>query len=206
MPTLAVKINDLTPEHIKILEYFNLPKKTINLESLLLLKAILSLKANGTAILVTSAGFLFTSTAVEKDVRKLIANKYLQAVIQLPNMYYGTNVSVVALVLTKEKTTDNVMFIDISTNNYFNFVDKSNRTVTNLTDAGITKVKEIYQNSEVIEGISKMVSVNEIKKFDYLLSPSKYIEVKSERKTMSNDEIDKQLNVLYERLGKTINY
>lgn len=208
IPSIGVKSEVSESIYNGILKPFDLPanlkNKHINLDLILLLKSLLALKNNGSTIMAITPNFLFSNTLIDKKIRKLIVKDYLKAVIQLPNLYYGTGISTVILVLTKKKKTDKVLFIDASTNEYFNFSDKSNKSISNLTETGIDKIKEIFENKKSIEGISYLATKEEIESNDFLLTMSKYIKVKSNRIKVSNKEIDKRLKKLYSDLKEIL--
>ena len=104
------------------------------------------------------------------------------------------------LILEKQKQADNVLFVDASTNEYFRFFDKPVRPIANLTESGIAKIKEIYQERRSEEGVSNIVTTEEIEENEFLLTLVKYIKVKSKKKIISNKEIDKRLKKLYSEL------
>lgn len=204
MPPIGVRSKVSNSIYDGVLKSFNLPAnlkdKHINVDVVVLLKTLMALKNNGSAIITITPNFLFSNTVVDREIRRLLVKDYLRAVIQLPNLYYGTGISTVILVLTKKKKTDKVLFIDASTNEYFSFSDKSNKSISNLTAAGIAEIKEIYQSEKSIEGISHLATTEEIENNDFLLTLAKYIKVKSNRTIVSNEEIDKRLKELYSEL------
>lgn len=204
MPPLGVKIKDIKPYHAIILKAFELPKKSVDMVTLAIFKSIMALKDDGISVVFSAPNFLWSNAVVEREARKMLANRYLKAVILLPALCYGTSIPVVALVIAKERPEESVTFIDASTNNFFDFIDNSNRAVTQLTDAGIAKIKEIYLNGLNVEGVSQVVSIRDIESNDYLLTHPRYIKVKNKRESISNDEIDRRLNELYAKLKEYI--
>ena len=200
MPPFGARVREFSASSIDILEKFNLPQKQLNIDTLILLKALAALRKDGTVVMTVTPNFLFSNTVMDKEIRKLIVKNNLKAVIQLPNLYYGTGISTVILVLSKHRQTNTVLFVDAGTNEYFPFFDKTSRPISNLTETGIAKIKELYQDAKSEEGVSCVATTEEIEKNDFLLTLVKYIKVKINRETISNEEIDKRLKELYREL------
>lgn len=197
MPPFGVRVREFSTASVNILEKFNLPQKQLNTDTLILLKALASLRKDGTVVMTITPNFLFSNTVMDKEIRKLIVKNHLKAVIQLPNLYYGTGISTVVFVLAKQRQTNTVLFVDAATNEYFSFFDKTSKSVSNLTETGIAKIKELYQEAKSEEGVSYVATTEEIEKKDFLLTLAKYIKVASNREIISNKEIDKRLKELY---------
>ena len=128
----------------------------------------------------------------------------MNTVIQLPNLYYGSGIATIVLILEKNKQTDEVLFVDASTNDHFPFFNKSSKSATNLTESGIDKIKEIYEERKVEEGISNVATTKIIEENDFLLTLVKYVKVKNERKVISNKDIDQRLRELYKELKEIL--
>lgn len=204
MPPLGVRVKEFSPASIKLLDKFCLPKKPLKMDSLILLKAITALKERGTAIISVTPNFLSSIAVMDKAVRKLIVEKYLKAVIQLPNLYYGTGVLPILLVIEKSRQTNDVLFINAETNEFFDFFGKSYGPVANLTREGIVKIKELYQTKKSEEGISYVATTETIKENNFLLTLAKYVKVKRKREVISNQEIDIRLRELYSELKEIL--
>ena len=201
LPPLGLKVRELSCNQEALLQAYDLPVKPANLEVLIALQGIKSLKENGKMIMAITPNMLFSATTVEKKFRELIANHYLSAVIALPSLYYGTNVATTLIVLEKNRNKDNVIFIDASRNDYFSFVNKDKNI---LSYESIAKLVELVRNKQTVEGLSYTCGIDEIQKNDCSLSPTRYVEVKRERVTLSNEEIDKRLCQLYAEIKQMI--
>ena len=80
-----------------------------------LLHGFYHLKNTGTMAIVLPHGVLFRGAAEGKIRKKLLENGSIDAVIGLPaNLFYSTSIPTVIVVLKKDKTDRNVMFIDAS--------------------------------------------------------------------------------------------
>ena len=199
-----MRVKEFSSASTDIMDKFNLPRKPINMDMLILLKSLMALKSDGIAIVTVTPNFLFSNTSIDKKIRKEIVKNNLNTVIQLPNLYYGSGIATIVLILEKNKRTDDVLFVDASTNEYFPFFDKSSKPVTNLMESGIDKIKEIYEERSVEEGVSNVATIKAIEENDFLLTLVKYVKIKSKRKVISNKDIDKRLRELYKELKEIL--
>lgn len=203
IPPLGIKIKNLNSNH-EIISIFGLPVRQISIEALTILKAISSLKDDGTAVITVSQSFLFSNNIMEREVRNLLVDNYLHTIMFLPSLYYGTNSATILLVLKKANKNNNILFIDASNNNYFNFSKKVSKPITELSDEAINKISKIYNNRQIIEGISNVVNISTIQENKYIFSLSKYIKTSEKNEFISNSEIDKRLNILYKQAENII--
>jgi len=44
-----------------------------------------------------------------------------------------------------------------------------------LTEENISKIEDVYRNWQELEGFSKIISIDEVARNDYNLSPSRYV-------------------------------
>lgn len=154
------------------------------------------LASNGTAAIVCFPGIFYRSGAEQKIRKYLIDNNFVDAIIQLPeNLFYGTSISTNILVLKKSKKDNKVLFVDAS---------KECLKVTNnnkLTPENVENILNFYSEFKDVEYVCKTVSQEEIKKQDYNLSVSTYVEKEDTR-----EKIDiKALNAEIDRIVKREN-
>ena len=132
------------------------------------------LSPTGTAAIVEFPGILYrTNEKGEPGIRKyLIENNYIDTIIQLPaNLFFGPTIATCILVLKKNKKDNSILFIDAS--NEFVKNGKKNK----LTDENISNILKYYKLRTNIDGISKLVSINDILTDEtYNLSVSTYVE------------------------------
>lgn len=182
----------------KIIEDKNLSSSYLAVE-----KAVNMLKENGTAVVVVPGSTLFGMNKPQVEQRKnILNNKWLKAVIALPPCFYGAGVGVNLLVISKTEN-ENVLFVNAVTNNIFTFSVKEKRTNT-LTEEGIAKIAEIIENGEVINGISRFCSIEEIANMNYDLTPARYVNeiiVDEAEEAITLKDIDAELAELYKKLG-----
>ncbi|MGI3135975.1 MAG: type I restriction-modification system subunit M [Candidatus Phytoplasma vitis] len=143
------------------------------------------LKEDGICAVVLPHGVLFRGKA-EALIRKyILEQKYLDAVIGLPeNIFYGMDHTTCILIFRKCQTNNNILFIDAS-KEYI-----TQRTKNILSEKNIDNILQTYLKRENIANISFKASMEDIKKNDYILSINYYI--KTETKTEEIDIISVQ--------------
>lgn len=149
------------------------------------------LSAEGTAAIVEFPGVLYRGGAEGKIRDYLVRNNFVEAVIQLPaDLFFGTTIATCIIVLKKNKTASDVLFIDAS--DQFERRDSKNK----LMPANIDRIMGAISSRVEEEHFSKLVSNDEILANDANLSVSSYVEKPDER-----EEIDiKALNAEIARI------
>lgn len=124
-----------------------------------------------TQALILPHGVLFRGSA-EGTIRKhLLENNYLDAVIGLPaNLFLNTAIPTVALVLKKNKTTNDVLFIDASKE----FEKGKNQNT--LTADNIDKIIKTYNDRKDVDKYAHIATLDEIKENDYNLNIPRYVD------------------------------
>lgn len=153
-------------------------------------------------------GVLTTSQVDEAAIRKnLLEANLIEAVIAIPdNMFVSTSIPTCVLIFNKNKTTARVAMIDLKTKAETEI--REQRGQFGVQNARVYKkkfnvlpkdtadfVKEIIKEQQDITDVSKSVTIEEIRKQEYNLSPARYIEHASEEvQHRSFDDIAKDLN------------
>jgi type I restriction enzyme M protein len=108
----------------------------------------------------------------ERDIRKEFVDRDLvEAVLLMPeNLFFNTTAPGIILVINKSKKNQNQILL-INASKLF----AKGRPKNYLTHEAIKQVSDIYHNWKELEGISKVVSKEEIVRNDYNLSPSRYV-------------------------------
>jgi type I restriction enzyme M protein len=149
-----------------------------------------SLKENGKIAVVLDTGSVSIGSGnvgsnKERDIRKkFVDNDLIEAVILLPeNLFYNTTAPGVIIVINKNKEHKNQILLINASSLY-----EKERPKNRLTDEGIEQVYEIYKNWEEREGLSKIVSKEEVARNDYNLSPSRYVAINGEEDILDLNE------------------
>lgn len=150
-------------------------------------------KINDKAAFILPKGFLTSSEKSESALRKeFIEKNLISAIITLPNdMFESTLISTCIVLFDKKKQTKHIEMIDAR-----NCADKEirkqkgqcggashenriyNKTINNLSDEQIQRAVKAVEKRSNEDGYCKSVSVEEIKKENFSLLPSTYIEFK----------------------------
>ena len=136
-----------------------------------LLHDLYHLKPDGIMNIVLPHGVLFRG-GEEGEIRKnLIENNKIDAIIGLPsNIFFGTGIPTIVMVLKQKRTNDDVLIIDASKG--FIKEGKNNK----LRDSDIKKIVDTFKNRLSIDKYSKVVSRDEIRQNDYNLNIPRYVD------------------------------
>ena len=149
---------------------FGIPPKTKG-DYAFILHMLASLNENGRMAVVMPHGVLFRGSSEGKIRQQILENNLLDAVVGLPaNLFFGTSIPASVLVFSKQKTTNDVLFIDAS-----NEFEKGKNQNT-LTDANLQKVVDTYNNRTELEKYSHVATMEEIKENDYNLNIPRYVD------------------------------
>lgn len=149
-----------------------------------ILHSIYHLKPTGTMAIVLPHGVLFRGAA-EGHIRKVLIEKnYLDAVIGLPaNLFFGTSIPTCILVLKKNRTTKDVLFIDASQE--FEKVKNQNH----LTDEHIDKIVATYTKRADVEKYAHLATRDEIEKNEFNLNIPRYVDTFEEEEEIDVNEV-----------------
>lgn len=197
---------------------------------------IYHLSPKGIMALVLANGSLSSQTNNEGEIRKNIVEADLvDCIVALPKqLFYNTGIPACLWFISRKKTgngdrkrTGEILFIDASEQGFM-----ADRTHREFTDEDIEKISNTYHKwrnkkgkYEDIKGFCKSANLEEVKKFNFILTPGRYVgipdeeddgipfEEKMEKLTSElkeqmkeevklNEEIKKQL----EKIGYNLNY
>lgn len=136
-----------------------------------LLHGFFHLKETGTMAIVLPHGVLFRGGA-EREIRKrLLEDGSISAVIGMPaNLFFGTSIPTTVIILKKNRTTRDVLFIDASKD--FEKVKNQNK----LTTAHIENIVATYTKRADVEKYAKLASFDEIEANDFNLNIPRYVD------------------------------
>ena len=145
-----------------------------------LLHDLYHIKPNGIMTIVLPHGVLFRGKAgkdgdkgeAEYEIRKnLIENNKIDAIIGLPaNIFFGTSIPTIIMVLRQHRENNDVLIIDASKN--FAKVGKQNK----LQASDIKRIIDVFIERETVEKFSRVVSKEEIRNNDYNLNIPRYVD------------------------------
>lgn len=143
-----------------------------------LLHDLYHLRPGGIMTIVLPHGVLFRG-GEEAVIRKnLIEKNNIDAIIGLPaNIFFGTGIPTIIMVLKKNRANDDILIIDASKG----FIKEGKNNKLRARD--IKKIVDCYENRADIEKFSRKISRDEIRKNDYNLNIPRYVD--------SSEEADK---------------
>ncbi|QNJ97045.1 type I restriction-modification system subunit M [Constantimarinum furrinae] len=138
-----------------------------------LLHIIRSLKRNGKGAVILPHGVLFRGNA-EAEIRKnLIKRGYIKGIIGLPaNLFFGTGIPACIVCIDKENAQNRKAIFMINASDGFIKDGPKNR----LREQDIRRITDVFNNQEIIEGYSKIVSIASIEENEYNLNIPRYID------------------------------
>ena len=136
-----------------------------------LLHSLYHLKPDGIMTIVLPHGVLFRG-GEEKNIRQNLINKdNIDTIIGLPaNMFFGTGIPTIIMVLKKNRTNNDVLIIDASKG----FIKDGNKN--KLREKDIKKILDTVFNRVSIDKYSRIVSKEEIIANDYNLNIQRYVD------------------------------
>ncbi|ARK20970.1 type I restriction-modification system subunit M [Sporosarcina ureae] len=153
-----------------------------------LLHGLYHLKDSGTMAIVLPHGVLFRGAAEGIIRKKLLEDGNIDAVIGMPaNLFFGTSIPTTVIILKKNRTTRDVLFIDASKD--FNKVGNQNK----LSTKHIDQVFKTYINRENVEKYAYVATFEEVKENDFNLNIPRYV-----------DTFEEEISVDMESIGKAI--
>ena len=151
------------------------------------LHSLYHLNEEGTMAIVLPHGVLFRGAA-EGDIRKNLiehpTGNRIYAIIGLPsNLFYGTSIPTIVMVLKKKRTSKDILFIDAS-NEY-----EKGKNQNKLSDANIDKIIETYHARKEVPKYAHLASIEEIRQNGYNLNIPRYVDTSEEEEEIDIDEV-----------------
>ncbi|WP_313367692.1 HsdM family class I SAM-dependent methyltransferase [Sphingobacterium mizutaii] len=163
------------------------------------------LSDKGQAAIVVPTGFITAQSGIEKKIReRLIENGWLRGVVSMPSNIFastGTNVSV--LFLDKQADNEHIVLMDASKLGETVKEGKNQRTV--LTPEEEAKIINTFNQKEVVEDLSVIVSKENIAAKNYSFSAGQYFEVKIEYVDITAEEFAEKMKGFESRLAILFN-
>lgn len=147
--------------------------------------------ATGRMAVVLPHGALFRMGKEGTIRQKILQMDLLEAVIGLgPNLFYGTGLAACILVFRQRKKKDRkkkVLILDASKE------FKTGRAQNELLPGHVERIHGWYRNYADVEGIARVVTLDDIAVNDHNLNIPRYVEPKSEQNVLTVDEAMKRL-------------
>ncbi len=149
------------------------------------------LAPSGTAAIVCFPGVMYRGGKEQKIRKYLVDNNYVDCVIQLPdNLFYGTSIATSILVLRKSKPSNDVLFIDASSE----CVKVTNNN--KLSQENINRILGAFEGRNDIHCIAKVVLNSDIANNSYNLSVSQYVEKEDTHEQIDIGSLNKEIEGL----------
>ena len=155
------------------------------------------LSDDGTMAIILPHGVLFRGGKEEAIRKKLLSDDNIDAIIGLPaNLFYSTGIPVCILVLKKCRRTDDILFINASSEEHYEKGKRQN----SLRSEDIKKIVETYQFRKVENRYARKVYMREIKDNGYNLNISRYVNLSKEEEKIDLAEVHRQLVATEEKI------
>ncbi|PQO87267.1 type I restriction-modification system subunit M [Massilia phosphatilytica] len=192
--------NDTLNEDFRFKNYGLAPKSAADFA--FLLHGFHFLSDNGVMAIIVPHGVLFRSGAEERIRTKLLKDGCIDAVIGLPgNLFFSTTIPVCILVLKKCKKSDDVLFINASSEDNFEKGKRQNR----LLQEHIDKIVTTYQYRKEEPRYSRRVSMEEIEKNDFVLNITRYVSIAATEDEVILPTVNSELKKIDERAANASN-
>ena len=146
------------------------------------------LSSKGTAAIVEFPGVLYRGGAEQKIRQYMIDNNFVDTVIQLPpDLFFGTSIATCILVLKKNKSNNNILFVDASEE----CVRNTNKN--KLSEENINNIVNLLKDRKTVENKSYLATYDEIKDNDYNISVNSYLKTNTEENMIDIVEVNKRL-------------
>ena len=166
---------DITNKEVdpRFAEYGVAPKSKADMA--FLLHNLYHLRPDGIMTIVLPHGVLFRGGEEENIRTNLIEKGNIHAIIGLPsNMFFGTGIPTIIMVLRKKRNEDDILFVDASKG----FMKEGNKN--KLRPKDVKKIVETVIERKTIEKYSRVVPKEEIVKNKYNLNISMYVDSNEE--------------------------
>jgi len=179
-------------------------KESMSIYSMFLQHIIYSLKDDGKAAVVVPTGFITAQAGIDKKIRqKLIDEKMLAGVVSMPSNIFATTGTNVSIAFIDKSNKKDVVFIDAS--NLGTKVKEGKNQKTVLSEIEENLIIDTFNNKDIVDDLSVVVSYDEIKEKNYSFSAGQYFEIKIEYVDITNDEFNAKMKKYNDNLESMFN-
>jgi type I restriction enzyme M protein len=145
-----------------------------------------SLSETGRMAVILPHGVLFRGASEGKIRKEIIQHNLLDAVIGLPEgLFFGTGIPACIMVFKKNRTKQQVLFIDASAEGNYEKEKNQNK----LREQNISKIIDTYDKYETIDKYSYVATMDEINENDYNLNIPRYVDTFEEEEQVDMDVV-----------------
>lgn len=161
-------------EHDPRFKYYGLAPKS-KADYAFLLHSLYHLKQDGIMTIVLPHGVLFRGGEEGIIREKLIKGHHIETIIGLPpNIFFGTGIPTIVMVLRKKRSESDILFIDASKG----FEKQGNKNVLRSRD--IKKIVDTVIKRKEIDKYSYIASLKDIEDNEYNLNIPRYVDSSEE--------------------------
>jgi len=168
----------------------NTPKQAVDkmaIYQLFLQHIIYSLKPNGKAAVVVPTGFITAQGGIDKAIRQhLVENKMLAGVVSMPSNIFATTGTNVSILFIDASNKSEVVLIDAS--NLGTKVKDGKNQKTLLSTEEEDRIIYTFNAKEHVEGLSVLVSYDQLSLKNFSLSAGQYFDVKIQCSNLSPEQ------------------
>ena len=156
-----------------------------------LLHMLYSLQSNGRMAAVVPHGVLFRGSAEGRIRQTVIEKNLLDAVIGLPaNLFYGTSIPACILVFKKNRSTNDVLFIDASgKDENGNLRYRKDKNQNKLDPEHVEAIFRAYTDRVDVARFAHVASLEEIRANDFNLNIPRYVDMFEEEELVDIDVV-----------------
>jgi len=140
---------------------------------------------------VVPHGVLFRGASEGRIRQTVIEKNLLDAVIGLPaNLFYGTTIPACILLFKKNRTTEDILFIDASGKDANgNLRYEKDKNQNKLNEKQISDILAAYHARVDVEKFAHVATVTEIQGNDYNLNIPRYVDTFEEEELIDHEEV-----------------
>lgn len=179
----------------------NKDKDKMSIYLLFIQHIIYSLSEKGKAAIVVPTGFITAQSGIEKAIReKLVNEKMLRGVVSMPSNIFattGTNVSI--LFIDKSNTKGDIVLMDASKLGTTVKDGKNQKTLLSPEEEDL--IIQTFNNRQIKEDFTVVVSYDQIKEKNYSFSAGQYFDVRIEYTDITPEEFTNKMDTFKNNLN-----
>ena len=170
----------------------NKKKESMSIYLAFLQHIIFSLNPLGKAAVIVPTGFITAQSGIEKKIRqKLIDEKMLRGVINMPPNIFATTGTSVSILFIDKVNKENVVLIDASSLGEKIKEGKNQKILLSINDEA--QIIDTFNDKEVVDDFSIVVSYKNIQDKNFSLSARQYFDVKIKYTNITQEEFREKI-------------